>query len=1575
MDSKILNRLSQWQNKLLDTSRRNPLINFRVYKKTTVTIIDEKPTEVYRQLVVKKEKFTFGATEKPEENKEEVVEEVSTEFDVYSEEDLDDKHTDSTLQTNLEKQNLFNNLRAIQYKAQDILEEQGYNNLFLTLGMLEWYDVEHSDKKNRSPLILVPVKITKKSIKGSFQIERTDEDPIINLSLEDKLATNFNLELPQISDSEDFDPIDYFNQIKKIITKNDRWTIKEDIYLGFFSFANFVMFKDLDRFKSMYGTSEVIQNLSGVISDLTDRPLPEYIGADELDIKRKPHDTYQVLDADSSQQEAIEIVKSGNNLVIEGPPGTGKSQTIVNLITEMLAANKKVLFVCEKMAALDVVYERLKSVDLDKFCLQIHSRKANKKDTLMQLKQAYDFKLDKVPSTKYLDELVEYRQKLNDYTTALHQEIKSIGQSLYWLIGQLNTLKDIPLLEGDLGGQFKTLELESFNKAVGNLETLKERISQIGLPITHNFWGTEIDSTSEQHQQSLKQLLESMEDLLEGMLQSVNEINEKLHLEIASVQDIEQYDALLKHFDSPYTLNSKMLNIKDVEAYQSKIRTDLETVASYQKMHQAILAKYDSDIFTDFNAKSSRRLLKGDLSSFLRFFKGKYYSLKNEIKGFQLQNESLSYDALVALCDELISCKNLNKKIESFSEESFKPLGEYWQQSSSDIEGIKQALEWLKTYQSLRVDTKDDTRFKEYLLGQKSFEAIDKDLLGALVDNTKHLQGFKSEMDELLLCNDEVLYRNGFTQESLSNFSARINNWINAIGELVDWTRFRRVCNQCEEAGLSSYLDGIIATEFDADLMVAQFKKKFFYLVFESVKKEHPVIKEFESLTHDKVVANFKKADKLQMGIAIERIKNKICTNKPDKNYKGSKSSQLGILQKQFKLQRGQMALRKLFTRAPNAIQDISPCFMMSPMSVAQYIDPEEMQFDLVIFDEASQIKPEHSVGAIIRGKQLVVTGDNKQLPPTSFFQKMNLNIEEDDEDVMLDSILDECSVMPSFTHSELLWHYRSRDESLIQFSNFNFYNNKLFTFPARLQNSNELGVELHYHPDSLYDRGGSASNRQEAKVLLEHVIAQLKKDPSKSIGVVALSQSQQSAIRQEKDTMLAKQPELQMLFEGDSLQTKFFIKNLETVQGDERDIIYISIGYGKNKNNILPMNFGPMNNPGGERRLNVLISRAKEKVNIFSSIKGSDFDLTRTQKVGIKLLKEYLDYAESGGDIKTIQNTLDTSNSFDTDNPFESSVYQQLKLAGIECVPQVGQSGYKIDFGIVDPKDKSTFILALECDGASYHSSATARDRDRLRQGVLENLGWKFHRIWSTDWFANPQREMKKLKEAIKSAQIAGAPLQSEKIDLTELDYDKVEVDNTQGHGITIKDYELFKFDSYYGYSEEFYELADTSYEDDTLPTLILKVIEKESPIHIKQLALRVIEQFDMTKAGSRIMNIIEDEVDLMKNITFDNTLSLEDKNDFVYLDNQNIDFIRKRVETDMDDNILLVSPEEIKNAIKVVLAKEFTIPKNELIVQIARILGYLHTGPRIQEYLSDVIDKITGKFIEFEEDEYRLK
>ncbi len=1573
MDKKLENKINQWQNKLLDTSRRNPLVSFRAYKRSTVKIIDEKPAEVYRQLVINNEKFNFGPIEEDTEESNSDIESKndSTEFDIYDKATLKEKYTDNTLQTNLDIQNLFNNLRNIQYRARDIIDEQGYNNLFLTLGMLNWYDIEHSDKLNRSPLLLVPVKITKKSIRSGFQIQRTDEEPIINLSLQEKLNTNFNLIIPEINDSEKFDPIQYFQKIKELISSNSNWKIKEDIYLGFFSFANFVMFKDLEKFKSIYGGHPIISELAGIKQDLSDEPIGDYISADELDIKRKPHDTYQVLDADSSQQEAIEIIKSGRNAVIQGPPGTGKSQTIVNLISEMLANNKKVLFVCEKMAALEVVYERLKSVDLDKFCLQIHSRKSNKKDILLQLREAYDFKIKQIPTNKQLDELIDYRKKLNDYTHVLHQEIPKIRESFYWLIGQLNSLKDVELLEIDFNKDFDKLDYDKVKNIIEVLETFKDRINQIGLPITHNFWGTEISSTSEQHQQTLKTTLYKYNEHLTKSLEFIKKINLLIGTNIKSITDIDKYSKLIKLFNKKHSINNQSLNIKDAQKYYDSISGIIKKIKKYQKIIGEINIDFEDDFLDKFDFKTTKRLLIKDLSSFLRFFMKEYYETKKNFKSY-LKNDDFefNYDSMLKLCNDALKANKLKLKINNISKDTYKPLGDLWQKENSNIEHIQSMFEWLTEYQSLRVNNSDDKIFRQYILNKEAIPDETGGLFNDLLLIVKNIYKVKKEVDKQLKTNENILYLDGFENEYVENILKKVSIWNNSIEELVDWARFRKAYNKCNSVGLGKYIDELIIQESVPDKIVNQFKKKYYYKIYEDTKKENQILEEFEALTHDKNLDNFIKLDKLQLDIAIERVKSKICSQKPDSDYIGAKSSGLGLLQKQFKLQRGHMALRKLFKKAPQVIHQISPCFMMSPMSVAQYIDPEKFKFDLVIFDEASQIKPEHSVGAIIRGKKLVVTGDEKQLPPTNFFQKL-ISIEDDvdEEDIMLDSVLDECSVIPSFSQCHLKWHYRSKDESLIQFSNIKFYSNRLFTFPTCDKDNKNLGVELYYIKDAVYDRGGSATNRKEAKILIEHVVDQFKKDPSKSIGVVALSQNQQSALRQEKDLLLKSNPDLHELFEGGNLQNKFFIKNLETVQGDERDIIYISIGYGKDRNNKKPsMNFGPINKVGGERRLNVLISRAKEKVKVFSSITGDDFDLSRTKSLGVKRLKQYLDYAKSNGDINTIYDSPILGNDFDIDNPFERTVYDQLQLAGIDFIPQVGQSGYKIDFGILDPNNKSKFILALECDGASYHSSATARDRDRLRQSVLEDKGWSFHRIWSVDWFENNKREMEKLKKAIINAQSS-----KKKIDLDssiELEYKDANNIKKSNDDIKIISYEKYQI-KHIGWSEEFYYHADSTWQTEITKfnLLILNILNVESPIHFKQLALRVIEHYNMRTVGSRITRIIERKLNRLKSKD-----QLDIKGEFIYRKRHKVNFIRKRVNTEMNDNILYVSPNEIENAVIYIIKKEFFIPKEELIVQISKVFGYEHTGQRIKKYLNKIINNLDGKIIEKENNDYKL-
>lgn len=326
-----------------------------------------------------------------------------------------------------------------------------------------------------------------------------------------------------------------------------------------------------------------------------------------------------------------------------------------------------------------------------------------------------------------------------------------------------------------------------------------------------------------------------------------------------------------------------------------------------------------------------------------------------------------------------------------------------------------------------------------------------------------------------------------------------------------------------------------------------------------------------------------------------------------------------------------------------------------------------------------------------------------------------------------------------------LKWHYRSQDERLIAFSNKYFYDSQLVTFPNPIQNS-DLGVSFKYVPDGVYDRGGRRDNRREAEVVAHLALEHFQKFPEQSLGIIAFSEAQGEAIQEQIEILGQENPDFETFCTDNSSQ--FFLKALENVQGDERDGIILSIGYARDDQGKLSLNFGPLNRQGGQRRLNVAITRAKSKITLVSSIQGGDIDLTRSKSKGVEALRNYLEYAASGGERLQGNSYTDTLHF---DSPFEEDVYHTLSQQGYTIRTQVGCSGYRIDLAVVNNKRSGEFLLGIECDGASYHSSPTARDRDRLRQQMLERLGWKIYRIWSTDWFRNKPVQVRLLMERIK--------------------------------------------------------------------------------------------------------------------------------------------------------------------------------------------------------------------------------
>lgn len=579
-----------------------------------------------------------------------------------------------------------------------------------------------------------------------------------------------------------------------------------------------------------------------------------------------------------------------------------------------------------------------------------------------------------------------------------------------------------------------------------------------------------------------------------------------------------------------------------------------------------------------------------------------------------------------------------------------------------------------------------------------------------------------------------------------------LNRLEKQIVNIKDVLKINNIINEASIIGINKCVKSII-NKAPKDNYLQIFNKQFYNIYLKYVYEQNEEIKGFSKAKITSNINEFKKEDLNIINLNRKRVKKIIDKQIYKKINDDAYGIEKSVLIREGSKKKRLLPIRKLFSSMPTLLLDLKPCIMMSPLSISEFIDLDNVSFDMVIFDEASQVCPEDAIGAILRGKQVIVAGDKQQLPPTKFFSSVLDDTEEYDveEDKKIDnkyeyeSILDLCS--DYLCNSKLLWHYRSRHESLIAFSNKYFYNNELYTFPSS-STDKYLGVKFKY-VEGRYDYAGSATNIIEAKYVVQLILQHYKEHPDKSLGVIALSTKQMECISDILDEERRIHPELESYFD-DEKEEAFFIKNLENVQGDERDTIILSVCYGyyDEARKKLSHNFGPLNRAGGERRLNVAITRAKYQMLVVSSIKGDDIDTSKTTSRGAYLLKEYLNFARGG----KINEAIKSSEEKVFDSPLESDIYNELTKLGYAVDTQVGCSGYRIDLAIKDPNHLGNYLLGIECDGATYHSSKTARDRDRLRQQVLEGLGWKIYRIWSQDWFGNKTRVLKETDKFIQN-------------------------------------------------------------------------------------------------------------------------------------------------------------------------------------------------------------------------------
>lgn len=616
--------------------------------------------------------------------------------------------------------------------------------------------------------------------------------------------------------------------------------------------------------------------------------------------------------------------------------------------------------------------------------------------------------------------------------------------------------------------------------------------------------------------------------------------------------------------------------------------------------------------------------------------------------------------------------------------------------------------------------------------------------------------------------------------ERPANFEARIKAAVDAADDVLSWARYFDTKRNCDDRGLSGFVLLLEQGQLPPEALPTAFERVFYASIGKEIYRQHKELAGFSGQTHDKLRADFMALDKEIIKINGLRIAHEIDKNKVvpsgTTGIKASDQSEMFLLRRELGKSKRHVPIRQLVKRAGRALQALKPCFMMGPLSVAQYLEPGSLDFDLVVMDEASQLRPEDALGAVARGKQLIVVGDPKQLPPTSFFDRMADGADDDDNEetpAALDgseSILDICQQLFSPVRT-LRWHYRSQHESLIAFSNFHFYKSSLVVFPSPYERGKNLGVSWRYVKEGSYkDR----RNIPEAVRIVDAVVEHILKSPEESLGVVSLNQTQRDLIQDLLEKKLKSFDEGdRFLADWEEKGLPFFVKNLENVQGDERDVIFISTTYGKAPGtDKVRQNFGPISRPDGWRRLNVLFTRSRRRLVLFSSMQPEDIVIDEKSPAGTKALRDYLDFAKRGVLVATDYTDREP------DSDFEISVANVLTSQGYEVKPQLGVANFFIDMAVRNPDRPGEFIAGIECDGATYHSSASARDRDRIRQEILEALGWRgrIWRIWSADWFYNPRQETKRLIEFLEERRRLSAleaPAFSEETELEEEDDD----------------------------------------------------------------------------------------------------------------------------------------------------------------------------------------------------------
>ena len=1337
-------RVARWQRKLLDLSLRNRLLNFSDTKSTIPFHCPDVPTLEDRLADGKTMRLISLDDENPigERDPDVFLSETGQHIhDAFAQEAL----ARGEVCIPLPRNEMFSRLTGLYRKARSDMAEGGTNTLFAAAGFLRWKKTPDDTRTYRAPLLLLPVKLTRRSAQSDFRLSHHEDDVRINATLLQFLQRDFGInvtalegDLPQ--DHSGLDLPQIFERMRGVIRDVPGFEIVEDMALSTFSFAKYLMWKDLvDR------TDKLRENR--LVKHLIDTPERAYSDdvaamptADEIDQRYVPADLVTPLPADSSQLATVAAVADGHDIVIIGPPGTGKSQTIANMIAHVLSQGRSILFVAEKSAALDVVHRRLKAYGLGDACLELHSSKTDRRSVLAQLGAAWD-RAAKASESEWIrvtDDLRIHRDQLNEYVAALHAQ-GTHGRSVFDAIGIV------------AGGQNPTFSLkftgpDAHDRAAydGLTDAVREaaRTYQVveGLTglgsITRKDWSHAWQGELTQAAANLRDVCDDTSQVLvefQASLRAGKEIDPSIeNLEVTtrfaqSVRAVGAEDYQVAISDRLDVLNGRVAELEEAIAKLKNNESSLAARYSRTTIPNIPLASMDTE-WREANAR---------MWPFSALARRRIRKLLQSYADGGSADPTIDIPALTAARNQL----------QTIQETPIAELNQY-QGPDTDIDSVGKYLDTatafrtdLAAFAKVAGDSAEIASRLEPILraGGNAEEAFSK---------AEALLQAKSKLDQTL-----DRYRQLAGGSPVANTLGAISGEMQVVGSsggrIADWTKWVADRDRAAGLDLQPLLDALHGGTLDPNEAESAFERAYMAWWLPLALDRSVSLRTFAHWEHQDRIQRFRDLDAAAQTLAAEQVVRAVSHDLPARDSVPRKS-ELGTLRHQLGLQRPSMSIRRLIGEMPTSFSKLAPCVLMSPLSIAQYLPTGHDQFDMVIFDEASQITTWDAIGAIARGRQSVIVGDPKQLPPTNFFGRTTSDDDEDIEEYEKDlpSILDEVTAA-GLPNMQLNWHYRSRDETLIAFSNHHYYDDKLVTFPSPTTGDSAV----YFHPvEGIYARGTGRTNQVEAEAIVAMIVQRLQadlerpEDERETIGVITFNTQQQEMILDLLDAERRRLPALEWFFD-DAREEPVIVKNLESIQGDERDIMCFSITFGKDAAGKMSMAFGAINGSGGEKRLNVAVTRARSELHVFSSITADMIDLKRTSAVGVHHLKNFLDFAERGPEALP---SIERDGSTGSDRPFEDTVADALRQRGWDVHTQIGVSGLRIDLGIVHPDRSDTYLAGIECDGTTYYGSRNARDRDRIREEVLRNLGWQILRVWSTDWFTNETAILDRLETAL---------------------------------------------------------------------------------------------------------------------------------------------------------------------------------------------------------------------------------